>query len=107
LRKQADIALGKTVIVTETDGVKKYSFPKPERVPPTPPRLSWLSGKTAHQHNPQESRSGYKPEHTAALLEDSSQTLAKEIEKAQREIQKENLAALTPATAPEVGEVTA
>lgn len=77
LRKLGDIALGKTVVVTEVDGVKTYSFPPAPPVPPTPPRLSWLGGKTHPQHNPQKGRSGYGPEHAEAISEDAGRTFAK------------------------------
>jgi hypothetical protein len=81
-RQAEAIALGRTVIVTEVDGVKTYSFPEPPRVPPTPPRLSWLGGKMAHQHNPQAGRSGHKQEHAEAVIENASRGLASEIDKA-------------------------
>lgn len=82
IRKADMIALGKTVIVTEVDGVKKYAFPPKQKEPPTPPRLQWLSGKTFRHGNPSKTRPGRKPEQIQAFSENASRTLAKEIEKA-------------------------
>lgn len=81
-RKAEMIALGKTVIVTEVDGVKKYAFPPVPPTPPTPPRLQWLSGKTSKHGNPSKTRPGRKPEQIQAFAENASRTLATEIEKA-------------------------
>jgi len=108
-RRAEIIALGKTVIVTEKDGVKTYSFPPKPVVPPSVPRLSWVGVKSHPLSAPRKNNSGHKPEHIAALAEDPSQTLAIQIEKAKREIQKENLQAILPATvpAPDIAEVTA
>jgi hypothetical protein len=40
------------------------------------PKLSWLGGKTARQGNGgRKNRSGYVPEHTAAILDDQLRTL--------------------------------
>ncbi len=85
-RRAEAIALGKTVITTEVDGVKTYSFPPEIPVPPSPPRLAWLGGKMhPKSQGSRKNRSGCKPENLAALAEDPSQTLASAIEKAKRE----------------------
>jgi len=82
-RRKEMIELGKTVIVTEVDGVKKYAFP-PEQKPPTfnIPRLIHITEKTRKTGVPRKNRPGLKPEHTAALIEDASRTFAKEVDKA-------------------------
>jgi hypothetical protein len=81
-RREADIELGKTVIVTEVDGVKKYAFPPKQKEPPTPPRLTWLGGKMYKHGNARKTQSGHKPEHVAALAENASRILAAEVVKA-------------------------
>jgi hypothetical protein len=43
-----------------------------------PPRLSWLGGKTfQHSGNTRKNRPGRKPEHTAALVDNSLGVLAR------------------------------
>ena len=84
-RRVAQVELGKTVVVTETDGVKSYDFaPTPQVVePPTQPRLSWLGAKQYKQQgDSRKNRSGFGPEHTEAIPENASRILAKEIDKA-------------------------
>jgi len=83
-RQTALIELGKTVIVTEKDGVKTYDFPPTASVTePSIPRLSWIGGKTYKQQgDSRKLRSGRKPEHTEAIPEDASRTFAKEVAKA-------------------------
>lgn len=76
---------GKTVIVTETDGVKTYALPPTPKIvePPTPNKLSWLGGKQhSQQGDSRKNRSGVSPEHRLALVENASRTFAVEIEKA-------------------------
>jgi len=90
-RRVAQVELGKTVLTKETtvevDGkptiVKTYSFPPKMQEPPTPPRLSWLGGKTYKQQgDSRRGRSGHGPEHAEAIPENASRVLAKEIDKA-------------------------
>ena len=82
-RRLAMIELGKTVIVTVDDeGVKHYAFPPKQKEPPSVPGLAWLGGKQYRHPDPRKCRSGYKPEHTEAIIEDASRSLAKEIDKA-------------------------
>ncbi len=83
-RQKALIELGKTVIVTEKDGVKTYDFPPtPSTSEPSIPRLAWLGGKTyIQQGDSRRNRSGFGPEHAEAIPENASRILAKEIAKA-------------------------
>lgn|SRR6266496_606848 len=83
-RLKADIELGTTVIVTEVDGVKSYAFPAAVKTvePPTPNKLTWISGRVYRHADPRKSRSGYKQEHGEALIEDASRSFAKEVTKA-------------------------
>lgn len=62
-----------------------------------PARLSWIGGKTYPQSgNSQKNRSGFKPEHTVALVEDASRTFAKEVEKPQTGTNESTLLSETP-----------
>lgn len=83
-RHLAAVALGKTVIVSETDGVKRYAFPpdQPDLIPQTPPTLSWVSAKTYKHSNPRKNLSGNAPEHAAANIENASRAFAGEVTKA-------------------------
>jgi hypothetical protein len=84
VRQKALIELGKTVIVTEKDGVKTYAFP-PEPVVNEvhPPRLSWLGGKTFPQGgDSRKNRSHFGPEHREAFVENASRVFAKQIDTA-------------------------
>ena len=83
LRRDVLIEEGKTVIVTEKDGVKTYALPPSPIEPPTPPRLSWLGGKTYKQQgDSRRGRSGFGLEQAEAWPENASRMLAKEIDKA-------------------------
>lgn len=106
-RKEALIELGKTVVVTEKDGVKSYDFAPTQQIiePPTPPRLSWLGAKQYKQQgDSRKNRSHFGPEHTAAIPENASRILAKEIDKALLP----DVPIVEPVTvpAPDVAEVT-
>lgn len=85
-KRQAELVeLGRTVIVTEKDGVKSYVLPPTPSIvePPTPPRLSWLGGKQyPQQGDSRKLRSGFGPEHAEAIPENGSRIFAKEVEKA-------------------------
>lgn len=81
-RREEMIELGKTVIVSEKDGVKNYAFPPKRKEPPSPPRLSWLNGKTFRHSAARKNSPGLKDEHAAAILENASRSLAVEIDKA-------------------------
>ncbi len=82
-RLQETIALGQTVIVAENaDGTKTYSFPPKIQEPQTPPRLSWLGGKTFRHGNPRKNLSGCAPEHAEANIENASRAFATEVTKA-------------------------
>lgn len=83
-KRQAEmIELGKTVIVTENaDGTKSYAFPPKQKELPSPPRLSWLGGKMFKYSWSRKNSPGLKDEHAAAIYENASRTLAKEIDKA-------------------------
>lgn len=79
IRQQREIALGKTVLVTEVEGVKTYAFPPKQKVfePPTPPR-SHIVGLKQHRHpNPRKNLSGHAPEHAAANIENASRAFAR------------------------------
>jgi len=84
VRRRAQVELGKTVIVTEKDGVKTYDFPPtPSVSEPSIPRLAWLNGKTYKQQgDSRKLRSGFGPEIAEAIPENASRILAKEIAKA-------------------------
>lgn len=107
LRHAALVEAGKTVVVTEKDGVKSYDFaPAPISFePPTPPRLSWVGAKQyIQQGDSRKLRSGFGTEHAEAIPENASRVLAKEIDKALMP----DVPIVEPATvpAPDVAEVT-
>ena len=83
-RRVALVELGKTVLVTEKDGVKTYAFPPEQKLNESrPPRLSWLGGKQySQQGDSRKNRSGRGPEQAEAWPENASRILATEIDKA-------------------------
>ena len=83
-RRVALVEQGKTVIVTEKDGVKTYAFPPEQKLNESrPPRLSWLGGKQyAQQGDSRKNRSRRGPEQAEAWPENASRILATEIDKA-------------------------
>lgn len=88
-RRKALAELGKTVIEIETkneDGTvtKRLDFaPEPKQFIPNINGLAHIAGKTYRKASaPRKTRLRFKVEQTAALAEDASRTLAKEIDKA-------------------------
>ena len=66
------VALGKTLITTEKDGVVNYSLPDIQEPPPfnMPPAHAFVGAKMYVQHGQsRKNHSGHAPEHAAAILE--------------------------------------
>jgi hypothetical protein len=83
-RRVALVELGKTLVVTEKDGVKTYAFPPDASVSePSIPRLSWLGAKQYKQQgDSRKGRSQFGPELREAFVENASRTFAVEVAKA-------------------------
>jgi hypothetical protein len=64
------IALGRTVVVTEIDGVKRYSIPTlPKSHERAIAHLTWINAKTSSRFADRRHQPGRKPEHVAAMLD--------------------------------------
>lgn len=105
-RKEALVELGKTVITTEVEGIKTYSFPPEVKStePPSSPRLAWLGAKQyVQQGNSRKNRSHNGSENAEASIEHAGRLFAIEVAKAMTPITPDDVTPISVIESPADG----